>query len=511
MSSKGYHWYNNGIVQVNALNCPEGFTSGMLASSALKAATTYKEKRKAGLIKIPTTEETQARIIKEKETKHKAFEDLLNRINKDELYQLYIIENKPYTELLSYYNIKGWTLDKVLKAYDIHKSKQQASSLVLQTKYEQAGGKDNYDALIKDKINNTKINKYGSVESYNNHISDLYAITWNSKSEEELKAHATLSLSHGGGWNHETSQQTLKEKYGVTNAYALATYTNDSKVNEAFAQRLETEGLSYNKEFKLTSANGDWYRYDFQVGPYKTLIEIDPWPFHNSTWTPIKGEQPKDPKYHYNKSKLARDNDYRCIHIFDWDNIDKIISLLKDRPLTFARKCEVKEVIDKKEAEDFINQYHLQGYVKDKVRLGLYLENKLISIMTFGTPRYNKNYQWELIRYCSSYNVIGGAERLFKHFVDTYHPTGIISYCDLSKFSGDTYTKLGFKLKRISSGGKHWYNIYTKQHITDNLLRQRGYDQLFQTHYGNGTSNEELMRADGFVEIYDAGQATYVY
>ena len=157
MSSKGYHWYNNGIVQVNALNCPEGFTSGMLASSALKAATTYKEKRKAGLIKIPTTEETQARIIKEKETKHKAFEDLLNRINKDELYQLYIIENKPYTELLSYYNIKGWTLDKVLKAYDIHKSKQQASSLVLQTKYEQAGGKDNYDALIKDKINNTKL------------------------------------------------------------------------------------------------------------------------------------------------------------------------------------------------------------------------------------------------------------------------------------------------------------------------------------------------------------------
>ena len=50
-------------------------------------------------------------------------------------------------------------------------------------------------------------------------------------------------------------------------------------------------------------------------------------------------------------------------------------------------------------------------------------------------------------------------------------------------------------------------------HITDNLLRQQGFDRLlgdiFGT-YGKGTSNEELMLEHGFVEIYDCGQAVYI-
>ena len=40
----------------------------------------------------------------------------------------------------------------------------------------------------------------------------------------------------------------------------------------------------------------------------------------------------------------------------------------------------------------------------------------------------------------------------------------------------------------------------------------KGFDLLFGDEYGcfgKGTSNEELMRAHGFVEIYDAGQTTY--
>ena len=130
--------------------------------------------------------------------------------------------------------------------------------------------------------------------------------------------------------------------------------------------------------------------------------------------------------------------------------------------------------------------------------------------MTFGKPRYNKKYEYELIRFCSSDKVVGGAEKLFKYFVNTYAPKSIISYCDLSKFTGKTYSKLGFTYLQTSIG-KHWYNTKTNQHITDNLLRQQGFDRLFKTNYGKGTSNEQLMLENGFVEIYDAGQATYIY
>lgn len=54
----------------------------------------------------------------------------------------------------------------------------------------------------------------------------------------------------------------------------------------------------------------------------------------------------------------------------------------------------------------------------------------------------------------------------------------------------------------------------TQKHITYNLLRERGFDQLFGEDfgcYGKGISNEELMKKHGFVEIYDAVQATYVW
>ena len=131
--------------------------------------------------------------------------------------------------------------------------------------------------------------------------------------------------------------------------------------------------------------------------------------------------------------------------------------------------------------------------------------------MSFGNSRYNKNYQYELLRYCSSRNVIGGAEKLFKHFIKTYNPESIISYCDRSKFRGDVYKKLGFTLKSEGKPSCHWYRPKDSKHISDGLLRQRGFDQLFGTNYGKGTSNEELMIEHNFVPIYDCGQDTYVW
>lgn len=131
--------------------------------------------------------------------------------------------------------------------------------------------------------------------------------------------------------------------------------------------------------------------------------------------------------------------------------------------------------------------------------------------MTFGKPRYNKNYQWELLRLCTdvNYRVVGGTERLFKNFKINYSPESIISYCDSSKFIGNIYIKLGFKLVNDGRPSKHW----SKQtsHITDNLLRQQGFDRLFKTNYGKGTSNEELMLENGWLPIYDCGQAVYVW
>ena len=182
---------------------------------------------------------------------------------------------------------------------------------------------------------------------------------------------------------------------------------------------------------------------------------------------------------------------------------------------------QIKE-ITKQETNQFLNLYHLQdSCYGNSVNLGLYLNDKLIQVITFGKPRYNKNYQWELLRLCthSDYYVVGGAERLFKHFVKTQNPESIISYCDISKFTGDVYTKLGFILNKITEPQKIWskYRDYNQNHITDNLLRQRGFDQLIGSKlnppeiYGKGTDNEQLMLEHGWLPVFDCGQKVFAW
>ena len=297
---------------------------------------------------------------------------------------------------------------------------------------------------------------------------------------------------------------TCMERYGVPYACMrdeARNYSNDSKPNLAFAKLLSDNGIEYSREFPIGR-----FSYDFKIG--NILVEINPTATHNSTMN-IFDREPLDKDYHYNKSLLAFENGYRCIHVFDWDNVDLIINQLKKRETVYARNCELKEV-DSSTAREYLNTYHLQGFCKSDINIGLFNNGELVSIMTFGYPRYNKHYQYELLRLCSHKHVIGGAEKMFKYFLDNYSPKSIISYCDFGKFNGNVYRRLGFSYKGISVG-KHWYNIFTGKHITDNLLRQLGADKLIGTNFGKGTDNESILISNYFLEVFDAGQQTYIF
>ena len=306
--------------------------------------------------------------------------------------------------------------------------------------------------------------------------------------------------------NKEIQQRqfkTMKEKYGVaygclTDNCANASPKAHSEPNERFKRLLCPDRCEVAVEN---------YRYDMLKGD--TLIEVDPTHTHNIYKNPFG--KPKSKNYHLNKTNTAICNGYNCIHIFDWDDWRKIKYMLQEKQTLYARNLELKEVSIENTA-DFLNEYHLQGNCRgQEIRLGLYKNNELIEIMTFGKPRYNKNYEWELLRLCThkDYKVVGGAEKLFKAFLTKYKPVSIISYCDFSKFTGSVYERLGFKQKGKITPSKHWSK--NSEHITDNLLRQRGYDQLFNTNYGKGTSNEELMLENGWLPIYDCGQVTYTW
>ncbi len=85
-----------------------------------------------------------------------------------------------------------------------------------------------------------------------------------------------------------------------------------------------------------------------------------------------------------------------------------------------------------------MQQFHLQGKDNSSIRLGLFYNDVLVSVMTFGKLRRALGYrqskwgQFELMRFVSdyNYNVIGGASKLYSHFVKNYNPNTVISYAD---------------------------------------------------------------------------------
>lgn len=87
--------------------------------------------------------------------------------------------------------------------------------------------------------------------------------------------------------------------------------SNMSKDNIRFWKFLTQLKFEWTNEFPLW-----WYFYDFKI--WDILIELNPYPFHNCTFTPISNAKPKEKLYHYNKYKCAIDNWYRCIMVRDW-------------------------------------------------------------------------------------------------------------------------------------------------------------------------------------------------
>lgn len=404
--------------------------------------------------------EYNIKLSKEEKFKRYSFAGGRQEIfTKEELEDIYIKQNKSLKEIESNYNISKKQLLRLINIYNLHKPKELER------------------------------------ENYKKSMKRLYGVG-NSWSVPNVK---------------DKIHKTVLDKYGVEYACELpqAREANKpykiSKINKEFSDRLSRLNIEHTLEYN-----------NFDIKVSNVLVEINPSYTHNITNKAKFNNIERDTlskDYHLLKTNKAEELGFRCIHVFDWDNIDKIINIFISKKDIYARNCVIKE-ISLKEANDFLDLYHLQGsLLKQDACLGLFYRDSLVEVMTFGKPRYNRNYSYELLRLCThkDYRVIGGAMKLFKYFVDNYKPKSVISYCDLSKFSGEVYTKLGFSLKGISKPSKHWYNIKTKQHITDNLLRQRGFDQLFRTNYGKGTSNSNLMIEYGFVEIFDCGQATYIW
>ena len=153
--------------------------------------------------------------------------------------------------------------------------------------------------------------------------------------------------------------------------------------------------------------------------------------------------------------------------------------------------------------------YHYQGFRPSSVCYGLYDGDELVELMSFCKPRYNRKYNWELLRLCTKkdYQVYGGASKLLKYFQENYNGS-IISYCNRDKFDGGVYKALGFKSLGITKGycyEKNGERFHRSNFTKKNCLKK--WPQYANTDF----TEEEIMKDQGYTKIVEnVGQETFV-
>lgn len=239
---------------------------------------------------------------------------------------------------------------------------------------------------------------------------------------------------------------------------------------------------------------------DFYIPEKNLAIE-----FNGDFWHSVNTG--RDPKYHLNKTKLCQEKGIQLIHVFEyeWNSKKNILKSIISSALgiyenrIYARKCEVKEV-DSREARQFLEENHLQGFISSKYRIGLYFENQLVQILCFGNSRFKKE-EIELLRMCTRKNtqVIGGFSKLLKHS----KINEFVSYVDLSKFSAESYLKNGFKL--IGQSGPNYKYLQGENILNRFNTQKHKLQKLLGDNFDNSKTESQNMQDAGWYKVYDCG------
>ncbi len=243
---------------------------------------------------------------------------------------------------------------------------------------------------------------------------------------------------------------------------------------------------------------------DILIPKHNIGIELNGLYWHNELF--------KESNFHLNKTNEANSENIELLHIFEDEWVyrrDIVKSIIKNRlgvieNKIYARKCVIKEVINK-EANLFLDRNHIQGSSKSSIRIGLYHQDELVSLMTFSHGRIvigGKKDEWELVRFANKINtnVIGAASRLLNFFLKTNKPEKIISYSDIRLFNGGLYEKIGFK-KVSQSIPNYWYIIQDNRFHRFNFRK----DVLVKDGYDANKTEREIMLERGIYRIYDCG------
>jgi hypothetical protein len=261
------------------------------------------------------------------------------------------------------------------------------------------------------------------------------------------------------------------------------------------------------KSYKIGRKEIDIYLPELKIG----------FEFNGLRW---HSELFRDKHYHINKTNLCNENGVELIHIFE-DDFDYKYEIIKSIIINkigkstkiYARKTVIKEIKNKDIIKNFLNENHLQGFVNSNYNYGLYYNGELVSLMTFMKVRKVLNNKssdecYELVRFCNKLNhsVIGGASKLFKHFIQEVSPKSILSYCDISWANGNLYENLGMKYDGLTKPN-YYYIINGRRESRIKYQKHK----LVDDGYDKNLTEHQIMLNRGISRIYNCGNKIFKY
>lgn len=427
-------------------------------------------------------------------------------------------------------------------------------------------GVDNVAKLnsIKEKIKQTNLNKYGvEMSLLNPEVAAKRKKTWDKKYGKDVhplkaqnikeKRERTLNNNYNVLTPFDSEEirnkgkETMLEKYGAEYALQVPEFLNKqinttnerindgifkpskiSKLNKNFAEELKNL-YNVDVEFEKSLDNSS---FDLYVPERNLYIDLNPTISHNvlipfgciinSCDDSCEKHSTIPNNYHFKTAQSANNNDVSLIQVYDWDfSIHKFLNgkLQSGFKKISAKKLKIKK-IKQKDANSFLNKYHVQGGTKEQSYCyGLFYNDDLVSVATFGKSRFNKNCDYEFIRYAvkSGYIIHGASQRLFNAFIKEVNPVSVISYIDFDHSTKQQtfLNSLGFEELKNSGPVLCWFNLQKKRKITDLALILRGADRLLGTNYGSiknsGLNNKEIMLREGYLPVYNSGNRIFVW
>lgn len=383
---------------------------------------------------------------------------------------------------------------------------------------------------VKSKIKNTLIDRYGvdnimklhkyhtaSIETIRNNSVEL----WKSRGLDiEYTDHNTV-IVHNCCKEHGDVEIDVKVFNNRThdNRYLTSTLCPLCRPNYDFSGP-ETVIKNMLDELHIKYVANDRktikpLELDFYIPDKNIAIEFNGIYFHSDG-------SGKDKYYHKNKTEKCAEKGVQLIHIWEDDWImkkDLILDMLKIKLGVYkhklmARKCKVREISSKTYSE-FASKYHLQGSVPSAYKYGLFYDDELVSIMSFGKLRKSlgskhKEGVYELYRYCvkSGYIISGGASKLF-HYAKTHIPNvkEIITYAKRDWSNGNLYKSLGFEFDGFTDPGYFWTNGKGEK-LTRYSTRK---DLIAKTEDEKKLTETQIMRNRGYYKCYDSGNLKFHY